>query len=365
MTDPQPAIEHADASGDQPSNLPSRMETTHGDQPAISTNQDGAVNLDGMTMDQLEDLLAGNLPVEDKSPQSPEKKDEQQDLKPAKNDDDDDPQTQANDDGTKQPRVRINLNQLPKSEQDLIRKARDMVANGEAKSVKDAILKLDSDASPATTQEAPTESTNAETQSGAPAAVKAIEDRIAVLKAKREDARNKDFDNAEADRLSDEIADAIADLKLAKIDAGRQQQEAQTWAQQEQKNLDSVVIDFPDLLDESSDFYDEFLQQRTVAEATNSEIMKSPDWAIKIAKNVSDKLSRLRGSGSIAKPQATKDLPPTPTKPARPIGQLSPGTADRPTYTQQELDQALAKLSRDKLEDVLASSNPAAALGLV
>ena len=356
----------AATSGDQPSTpaQPSPV-ATQGDQPAAQPANNGAVNLDGMTQEQLEAIIAGEpIPQQVEAPAQEQPKEAQ---KPDSQDDDEDDANATNTqpDANKQPRVRINLNQLPKTEQDMIRQARDMVATGQAKSVKEAILKLDPEAAAPQAQEQPGETPQAEPKPAEePPAVKALQDRIAELKAARDNARTQTFDMAEADRLSDEIADATAELKLARIEAKQSATESQTWAQQEAAQIEVVTATYPDLLDESSVFYEEFAQLRTVAEVSKDPVMSKPDWPVQLAEKTKAKLARL-GVATTAKPAPqTQTLPQPPAKPARPPGQLGATGADRAPLTPQEINRAIANLTPEQLEAVLAAEDSAAALGI-
>lgn len=258
-----------------------------------------------------------------------------------------------------QPLDRISLRSLHPDDRLLIAQAKDLVRDGKAASIADAIMSLKP--GPGTQQPAPAAQEPAATNPAPaePAAtaqedqsVAQITQQIADLRAKRVVAV-QEFDREAEINLTSEIEDALAALAEAKSQAAIQQREATTQEQAAQAVIEEIYVAHPEAEDPKSFFSYRMSQEIDEYEAAHGSISRHPQQLRAIAQKVATEL----GKGAPApQPAATPQPAVVPRQQARPIGTAAPGSAAAPRVTPDQVSKLLDSADADTLRTALFGS---------
>lgn len=162
----------------------------------------------------------------------------------------------------------------------------------------------------------------------------ALNAKVTKLSSDRTKARD-DVDNEKADSLSDEIADARADIKLLENERkghlrNREAVQVQTLQQQTTASRDRAIAPYPDLQAEGS-LHRLALEQyvsRALGDPNRARDFDSPTWPEKLT----EEFVAAHGlkKGSIAPAAPTPAPAPTPAKPATPAPTPAPTLRPKP-----------------------------------
>lgn len=260
-----------------------------------------------------------------------------------------------------QPLDRISLRSLHPDDRLLIAQAKDMVRDGKAASIADAVIALKGIGTqqPDPAAQAPAEP-NPEPQAQ-PAATVQTEDQdvakitqqIADLRAKRV-AAVQEFDREAEINLTSEIEDALAMLAEAKSQAALRQRETTTQEQAAQAVIEEIYVAHPEAEDPKSFFSYRMNQEIDDYEAAHGPISRHPQQLKAIAQKVAAEI----GTVAPTAPQtpASPQTPVAPRQQARPIGTAAPGSAAAPRVTPDQVNKLLDTADADTLRAALFGS---------
>lgn len=259
-----------------------------------------------------------------------------------------------------QPLDRISLRSLHPDDRLLIAQAKDLVRDGKAASIADAIMSLKpgpGTQQPAPAAQAPAEPNPAPAEPAAPVqqedqSVARITQQIADLRAKRVTAVEEFDRNAEIN-LTSEIEDALAALAEAKSQAALQQREATTQEQAAQAVIEEIYVAHPEAEDPKSFFSYRMSQEIDEYEAAHGSISRHPQQLRAIAQKVATELGK--GAPS-PQPAAAPQPAVVPRQQARPLGTAAPGSAAAPRVTPDQVSKLLDSADADTLRTALFGS---------
>lgn len=364
----QPPVEGATKVGDTPFSAPNTILDALGENPQ-STETNGAIDLDSMSLEELQNALSSDSALSEILNQS---KPQPASAPEANAEQDDDGETEPSTADEAQPqkpkRIRMNVGDLPETDIDRIFQLRDMVKRGEATDVLDAMRKMAAPEAPAETPDTKADPTP---QPEPSQKLQDLQQRIETLKQDRINARKVDFDFDKADAISDEIAVLTVELKEAEKEAENTLQteslSAKEWESKQAESFEELKKAFPDLRDEASPLYEEYCAQHALAVTNEDPAFQNPDWPLVIAKRAQARLDRLTSKTPQAKTSSvrTSPPPPAPAKPSRPVGSLSGQGADGPPLSSTELSRLVESAPLDALQEALSAPNQEAAAAIL
>lgn len=357
---------------------PAIEEQEQGDQPAPAVETPTAeetVNLDGLSLKELDRFMqTGELPSgksggEVEKPSNNKPKDGKP---PQSKHETDDGQEVQHPEGQK--RYRIHLGNIPKNEADTIRQIRDMIAEGGATSVAEAVQKLGGAPVKPKAESADDGGGRSEAEVAEPSQPKqsddqevaGIEAEIQKLEAEKEEALSE-YDSPTAIKIAERIMDLKLDLREAKRNATQREAQAKTFVEQQTAFIQQAMDQFPDLNDEGSLFYEMFTEARRAEEHPQSPdpVMDRPDWAIVLGNRVKERINRIGGRQQPqhrqeateprrSAPAGTIPQPPAPRQTARPTGQLAPSGSPTEPISREEASNRIQSLSLKDLDRLMA-----------
>ena len=207
------------------------------------------------------------------------------------------PETKPEDDEEiKPPSERVRLTSLKDTDKALVNTAVQMVRDGLAEDIEDAMGKLIG--KPAQSQAAPTTPEPEQQPDPYTVAVEAQKTAIAEVKAQLTQAK-KDFNDEEETDLTDKLLDLKSDLKLMEF---KRQQETESNAKQQQESaaqtFESQYGDFrqqavslyPDSDKAGTPLYDQVKQEVAWFEKNNPAIFNTPDYPLTVSSKAALKL---------------------------------------------------------------------------
>jgi hypothetical protein len=303
--------------------------------PASEQPPAGDTPVNDLSADELLKIITEETPEAEAPPATPEPKTGEQ---PAKGDDDDEEQPP----GSSKPPGRLSVRALPADQQLELAKALAMVREGEASDPFEALQMLRG----ANGQPDPkVEEDEADPEPQAqPAAVQTIEAKLAELREERKQAK-RDFDTDEEERLTTEIEDTLISLQEAKMLAAAQkaneQQIKATYEDQYQSAVDELETNYPESLDDNSQFSRLLYQAQRAAIADNDPVIQNPRYLLGMAAEIKDLLQPKSG-----RPPSYPPPLPRPTGAA-----LAPAHSQVERFTE---DQARAIIYDADPDDLLA-----------
>lgn len=325
VTTPTPATPGAKAESDTPG------------QPTLEEAM-SQFSMEGMTADQMADLDSGD-PVRVakalgvKEPAASPKKEY--------------PATPAEKPGANEDEgpARVSIRALNASQRAKMVQALDAIRNG--KTAEDAFAEhFAKSAAPASDQPAAIDKpTDTPPEQPAPAVaptVKALEDKLAALKADY-DQKKAEFDPSAQDIL-EEMQDVKLDLRDAKREAEHYQREESVFMAEQAASHERAMSKFADLITESPDFLEYCEAEIVLAERKNDPVMSSPDWPENIGQRVKDKYFRSYDANSAHAGDKSQPIPPAPHQKVR-----IPGSPVGPAFAPGSLTSETAMAEFDKL----------------
>lgn len=345
---------NAETPGEQPSVTESAEVS---EQLAESPSQDASTIIGNLTGDELDKLIneaearGTQSPAPEANP-APEPAPQAQAQETAP---DPDPQPEST---TPQapikegPLRRIPLGGVPEDQRTLIADATNLIRDGKAATLTEALTMLGHAPQPAA---APTETEQPQTLSQqqpapteqTPSSVAAIKTRIAELREQRKSAR-AEFDTDAELSLTDQIEDAQADLVRAEMAEREAAANHRSWEASHEQACDRVEAKYPQLEDPNSAFSRVLSDKVEAARARNDPAMSDPNFIESFADEVANTLGLTSPppKAPVAKPQPAKGQAvapghqsaarPSSTETARAIQNLTP----------DELDAAINELER-------------------
>ncbi len=345
-----------EAQGVQPA--PTTEATPVGEQPQVEQMTPGEVIRNTDDLKALEVAL-GWMQAEEETPeQQPEPQPDQSQPAPETPEEVPESAEQAepgNDQGEGEQKRggpdRISLKVLEDDDRKLMAQAVDLVREGKAKSVVEAIASLQP-AKP--TEPAPTaEPEKPQARQDQPAAaadsdVQAITAEIARLRAERKTAI-EDYDVGKQTELTEAIEDKILELQAAREAAMvRKTQEAEAerqWSSQ----VAEVKAKHPESSDPGSDFSQRLKDKLDLAAYRNDPILQNGNYLVLLADKVAEELGSNKPAAATPKPVVVPK--PEPTKPN--VGTVIPAAAPKPTVSKDQIKPLLAQASIGELEAAL------------
>jgi hypothetical protein len=310
----------------------------------LSQSEANGPDIDNMSLEELDAYLEnlGNEPEGEPQAQATEQLEEQS-------------QEEAQEEEEPQPRIaeRVRLTNLADSDKAIVTTAVQMVKDGLAGSIPEAIAKLAGQ--PAShTKEEPAE---AEEQQDKPPS---IADKLTELKAEIKKAR-EEFDSDLELELLEQLTDLKSDIKLQqyqdKLAQQQQEQEAQySFESEYAESRDKANELYPDGMNPESEFAEALRAEIARKEKLNPAFFDDPTYPLELAGKVALKLGITPKTA--AKAQAKPPVPTisqngkTPRVAARPVNPMVGGDATSGTPAAQVARQVEALNSIDDLDAV-------------
>jgi len=327
--------------------------TTHddtlGENPALESNvapvseQPQISDPNDLSADQLLEMITGDADSQQVPAQAAPNPPPDSQAPPAE-DDDELPAGPA----ASKPPGRVSQRFLPAEQQLENAEALALIREGKATDMLDALQSIRglkgqpatdpaAEAPPAATPDAPEPK---DQTAPASAALAQLESTLADLREQREQAE-ADYEEPKVKaRIQSEIEDTIRKISKAEIDAERQNVQATSYNTEYQSAVDVLEAQFPESLDEDSQFYQLLDDKVTAARARNDAALRDPKFILKFAEEVQALLApRTPGKPASAPPKA-----------ARPTGAaVAPGHSQAPRPTQDQIKAAIDNADPDDL----------------
>jgi len=249
---------------------------------------------------------------------------------------------------------RISLKSLHPDDRVLIAKAKDLVREGKAAGIAEAVAALTQSEEPRQQEPEPT----AEAQAPAPPAppktveqdpqVAEITTRLADLRAQRK-AAVEEFDRPTELELTAQIEDALAELSDAKAQAALLSRETTIQNQTLQSVIEDIYVVHPDSEDPKSYFSYRMTQEVADYEQAHGPIRQHPAQLKALAAKVAKELGQAKPAPQAQKPAAA----PPPRQNARPLGTSAPGSAATPRTSPNEIQRLTQAATEDDLRAAL------------
>lgn len=253
---------------------------------------------------------------------------------------------------------RISLRSLHPDDRLLVAQAKDMVREGKAPRLADAIKMLTEsgagmpEPSPQPTaqaQETP-QPENTPARQPAPvsesdADVTALTDQVAALRAQRK-AAVEDFDRPTELELTAQIEDAVAALAQAKSQAVIRSRESTIQDQAINAVIEDIYVDHPQSEDPTSFFSYRLTQEVSAYEKAYGSIRNHPSQLKALAAKVAQEIA----PAPAAKPQSPA---PAPKQNARPLGSSVPGSASAVRPSPDNIQRLIETANEDTLRAAL------------
>lgn len=334
--------------GEQPSVTPaaetaSEQLATQGDTHVEPPSLD---SLDGSDLDAIIEEVARRDREQGPAQEAPQATTAQEETPPAAEPEPQPDPTEPQAPVKEGPLRRIPLGGVPEDQRKLIADATNLLRDGQAASLPEALAMLGHapQAAPATETEAPqTQTQTPATQEPAPSStVSGIKAKIAELREQR-DAADEAFDKPEFRRLTNEIEDAQAELIRAEMAEREQGIQQRTWEQAHEAACDRVEAKYKQLEDPNSAFSQILTAKRIAAEATNDPITRDPAFI----ESMADEVAKMLGLNN-PPPKAPQAKPSTPT------GQVvAPGHQSAERINSAEAARMLQQASPDELDNLI------------
>lgn len=345
VTTPPPATQAtppAKPEGDKPAETPG--------QPTLEEAM-SQFNMDGLTAEQMDDLDSGD-PVRVakalgvKEPAVPAKKEDAAATtdKPATT-----PPAQE-DEGP----ARVSIRALNASQRAKMVQALDAIRSG--KPAEEAFAEHFGLKTPTATDK-PTDAPQEQPVPIVAPTVKALEDKLAALKADY-DQKKAEFDPSAQDIL-EEMQDVKLDLREAKREAEHAARIEADFMSKQAESHERAMAKFADLITESPDFLEYCEAEIVLAERKNDPVMSKPDWPENIGQRVKDKYFKASAANSAsAEGDKSQPIPPAPHQkvriPGSPVGPaFAPGTLTSETalaefdkLTPEQKDAAMEQIAK-------------------
>jgi hypothetical protein len=250
-------------------------------------------------------------------------------------------------DASKAPQ-RLSVRFLPANEREQMAAALDMVRKGEAPTIADAFLAMVPRSQETPAEAPPIAQTVPDAVAQADPEVDAIEARIADLIAARDQAED-DFEIPEKRRLEGLIREEERALVRAQLLSEQRAQQAVSYRESYVANVDAMEAKYPDLADETTEFYQTLDDMVTAAEFRGDPILQDPSHILILADRAAARLG-VKASVGYARNEPAK----APVRTSRPTGSaVAPGQSAAPRTTPEQLRQLVRDASPDELFAVL------------
>lgn len=304
--------------------LGDEQDAPHGGQPG------DAKSVSDLTADQLLEMITGEGTTD------ADDVEDGNDLP-----DDPAPEVQAAD---AKPPGRLSVRALPPEQQIEMARAIELVREGKAADVFEAIASMRSPGAPKAAAAEPDAAAPEVPPSSPPAApeVSAIETELADLRAQRKAAK-AEFDTDAEEDLTTRIEDTLMRLQEAKLEAQRATQANTAWQAKYLEAVDELESQYPDTLDDGSEFSTLLDDLLTAARARKDPGLQDPRHILVLAERVAGLLT----------PPPSGRRPSAPPPVPRPTGRaLAPAhsSVNRPT-----VDQVEAMIRDADPDDLLAA----------
>jgi hypothetical protein len=315
---------------------------TPGGNPAIESNvapvseQPQTSDPNDLSADQLLEMITGNAqasPTPTPDSQAPPAEEEEE------------PQAEP---AASKPPGRVSQRFLPAEQQLENAEALALIREGKATDMLDALQSIRglkgqpsttpaAEALPAATPDAPEPK---DQTAPASAALAELEATLEILREQREQAEADYEDPKVKARIQSQIEDTIRQIAKADIDAERQRVQANSYNAEYQSAVDVLEAQFPESLDEDSQFYNLLDDKVTAARARNDAALHDPKFILKFAEEIQALLApKTQGKPASAPPKAT-----------RPTGAaVAPGHSQAPRPTQDQIKAAIDNADPDDL----------------
>jgi hypothetical protein len=320
-------------------------DATPGENPALDSNNVAPVSEQPQTSDpndlsadQLLEMITGDAQATpNPAPDSPA---------PSAQDEDEPP---AEPTAASKPPGRVSQRFLPAEQQMENAEALALIREGKATDMLDALqsirgLRGQPAADPATAEADPFATPDApepqDPTAPASAALAQLEATLADLREQREQAEADYEEPRVKARIQSQIEDTIRQIAKADIAAERQSLQANSYNAEYQSAVDVLEAQFPESLDEDSQFYQLLDDKVTAARARNDAALQDPKFILKFAEEIQTLLApKTPGRPASAPPRA-----------ARPTGAaVAPGHSQAPRPTQDQIKAAIDNADPDDL----------------
>lgn len=167
-----------------------------------------------------------------------------------------------------------------------------------------------------------------------------LEATLADLREQREDAETNYEEPKVKARIQSEIEDTIRKISRAEIDAERQTVQASRYEAEYQSAVDVLERDFPESLDDESQFCQLLDDKVTAARARKDAALQDPRFILQFAAEIQALLA----------PRPPGKPAPAPPKASRPTGSaVAPGHSQAPRPTQDQIKAAIDAADPDDL----------------
>lgn len=297
-----------------------------------------------LSADQLLEMITGNAEPAQVPAQAPPTPTPDSPEPPAE----DEEEPQAGPTAASKPPGRVSQRFLPAEQQLENAEALALIRDGKATDMLDALQSIRAlkgqpattpaaQAPPAATPDAPEPQ---DQTAPASATLAQLEATLADLREQREQAE-ADYEDPKAKaRIQSQIEDTIRQIAKADIDAERQKVQAHSYNAEYQSAVDVLEAQFPESLDEDSQFYHLLDDKVTAARARNDAALRDPKFILQFAAEVQALLA----------PKPPGKPASAPPKAARPTGAaVAPGHSQAPRPTQDQIKAAIDNADPDDL----------------
>jgi hypothetical protein len=338
--------DNAPAAGEQPAATPDPI--TAGAQPADAPVTADS-SLESLSPEQLLAALEGaeygelesTDPTDEREEEEPEAPEEtpvaEEEAPPA-----DEPVATTTEN---KPLRRLPLGGIEEAQRNEFAEAANLIREGKAKDLAEAVALLRGTTPQDATAPAPTE-TKADTPPAEQpsASVAAIQEQIRQLREQRDEA-DDNFEKATVRKLTNDIEDLQVALVRAEIAERETRSQAQSWDAAHNAACDQVEAKFDAFAKADPRFYQLLEDRRTAMEARNDPALKDPAFIIAEA----EKIAALLGFN--------KPAPPAPkTKPVTPNGQdIAPSHQSAARISRPEASRMIQEIPIEELQQLVCT----------
>lgn len=253
---------------------------------------------------------------------------------------------------------RISLKSLHPDDRLLIANAKELVREGKAPRLADAIQMLTQEGAgtreptpPAAAQADPNPEPQPDPVPDLASELQALEQTLESLQAERDQAI-EEYDRPKEINLTKDIEKLNRQIAKAEALAEIQNQQAAVQQQSLQATIEDIYADYPESEDPKSFFSYRMTQELDAYEASHGPIARHPQQLRTIAENVARELGQPRGTQQQAPAAQTVQ----PRQKAQPIGTAAPGSAAAVRVSPDQLQKAINEADEATLHAALFGS---------
>lgn len=293
--------------GEQPAVTPDQP--TAGAQPANRSVEPAASSLENLSSAELLAALeateygeASTENEEQAEPDEPEAPPVEEEAPTPAAEDEIPPAAEPENTTENKPLRRLPLGGIAESQRNEFAEAANLIREGKAKDLAEAVALLRGTPPQETQQPTPTEQAPPTPQT--PASVAAIQQQIATLREQRDQA-DDEFDKPTVRKLTNEIEDLQVSLVRAELAERENRAQANTWEAAHDKACDEVEAKYAEFAKTEPDFYQMLEDRRLAMEARNDPALKDPKFIIAEAEKIAGKLGWNKPAPPAPKAKAT------------------------------------------------------------